>query len=147
MTSDFDAVSQKLGEQITVLQDQLKAAEQEYFKEASKALFTDYPGLEWFQWSQYTPYFNDGDSCEFGVNAYGNALFNGEELEEVYYSEYGYNRKVENGDITEEDEFEKDYTTLLRKVPESVMLALFGDHVQVTVHKDGRIEVDGCYHD
>jgi hypothetical protein len=31
-------------------------------------LFAEAPNLKSFGWTQYTPYFNDGDSCEFGVN-------------------------------------------------------------------------------
>lgn len=148
MSSDFDAVSQKLGEQITVLQDQLKTVGHEYFKDATKALFDTYPGLEWFDWRQYTPYFNDGDACVFGVDAYGNAFLNGEELEEVYFSQWRQDEKAENGEeLTEEEKFARDYYTLLTKVPEDVMESLFGDHVKITVNRDGRIEVDEYNHD
>jgi len=28
----------------------------------------DIPGVEAIKWRQYTPYFNDGDACEFGIN-------------------------------------------------------------------------------
>lgn len=27
-----------------------------------------YPGVEAVRWRQYTPYFNDGDACEFGMH-------------------------------------------------------------------------------
>lgn len=36
---------------------------------ARKQLFEDFPDLEWFSWTQYTPYFNDGDECTFRVNS------------------------------------------------------------------------------
>ena len=32
------------------------------------SLFEQAPKLKSFGWTQYTPYFNDGDTCEFGVN-------------------------------------------------------------------------------
>lgn len=35
-----------------------------------KALFEAYPDIETFSWTQYTPYFMDGDPCEFSVNTY-----------------------------------------------------------------------------
>ena len=38
------------------------------FKDETKELFERYDWLKEIAWSQYTPYFNDGDSCEFGVN-------------------------------------------------------------------------------
>lgn len=38
---------------------------------AMKASFSDFfdahPDIYAFRWTQYTPYFNDGDTCEFGV--------------------------------------------------------------------------------
>ena len=33
----------------------------------SKDLVKDIPNFLRIEWSQYTPYFNDGDSCEFGI--------------------------------------------------------------------------------
>jgi hypothetical protein len=35
------------------------------FKEAALELFTEYPNLKRISWTQYTPYFNDGDACTF----------------------------------------------------------------------------------
>ncbi|HWJ26014.1 MAG TPA: hypothetical protein VNS32_05695, partial [Flavisolibacter sp.] len=32
-------------------------------------LFEKYPGVKNVRWTQYTPYFNDGDACEFSSNA------------------------------------------------------------------------------
>src|SRR5690349_7857045 len=40
----------------------------ELFKEKASGLFEKYPTLKSFGWAQYTPYFNDGDECIFGVN-------------------------------------------------------------------------------
>ena len=31
------------------------------------ALFIEYPEIGKIEWTQYTPYFNDGDPCVFGV--------------------------------------------------------------------------------
>jgi hypothetical protein len=33
-----------------------------------KEIFESAPKLKSFGWTQYTPYFNDGDTCEFGTN-------------------------------------------------------------------------------
>jgi cell division septum initiation protein DivIVA len=41
---------------------------QKLFKEAVKEIFNKFKGLERFSWNEYTPYWNDGDVCEFSVN-------------------------------------------------------------------------------
>lgn len=38
------------------------------FEEATKHLFNQFPELKKFSWTQYTPYWNDGDECLFGCN-------------------------------------------------------------------------------
>jgi hypothetical protein len=35
--------------------------------DAMKQVFVDHPEVQVITWTQYTPYFNDGDACEFGV--------------------------------------------------------------------------------
>jgi hypothetical protein len=39
------------------------------FKEAVKDIFKRFKGLDRFSWPQYTPHWNDGDECSFGVCA------------------------------------------------------------------------------
>ena len=36
-------------------------------KEAFKEVFDKFPSITAFVWTQYTPYFNDGEPCEFSV--------------------------------------------------------------------------------
>ena len=48
----------------TVFQERAKIALREEFK----SFFEKFPEVESVRWSQYTPYFNDGEPCEFGVN-------------------------------------------------------------------------------
>jgi len=38
------------------------------FKEKVNEFFKENPAIKAFAWSQYTPYFNDGEPCEFSVN-------------------------------------------------------------------------------
>ncbi|NBT57253.1 hypothetical protein EBT16_00555 [bacterium] len=40
---------------------------QKLFKEAVKEIFKEFKNLEKFQWNQYTPNWNDGDPCDFGL--------------------------------------------------------------------------------
>ena len=58
-----------------ILEDMREARRkmQEYgeaaLREAFKVFFDTCPEVEEIAWSQYAPYFNDGDACEFSVNA------------------------------------------------------------------------------
>ena len=50
------------------LNKEISAISETVFTESSQELFDKHPLLESFSWTQYTPYFNDGDTCSFGVN-------------------------------------------------------------------------------
>lgn len=52
------------------------------FKDIFKTFFRDFPEIIAVGWNQYTPYFNDGDTCVFGVHDFYfmSANENGEEL-------------------------------------------------------------------
>lgn len=45
-------------------------------KSAAKVLFDTYPQIVGIKWAQYTPYFNDGDECIFGVHGVEYAVVN-----------------------------------------------------------------------
>lgn len=54
-------------EQIKKLVIQRHKESLECIKRGFKQLFVDYKDLQSFGWMQYTPYWNDGDTCEFTV--------------------------------------------------------------------------------
>ena len=59
---------------------QLTAELLEEFPKIFAPLFNQCPRLAGFWWSQYTPYFNDGDTCEFSSHAsYAHAIIYDEE--------------------------------------------------------------------
>lgn len=118
----------------------LKQNGEKLFLDATKDLFEKYPDLEWFQWKQYTPYFNDGDEC-------------------VFHSQYEYPdiKLLSEGDAREGGWFDEEKEKPLFKMAEDITKTLgsfeeedykliFGDHVSVTVFKD-RIEVEEYEHD
>lgn len=105
----------------------------EAFKEASTELFDKHPKLESFSWTQYTPYFNDGDECCFSVH-YDCPDINGE---------YGYDLDEKNTDLIAA---QRDCEKLIKQFDEEDMKAMFGDHVQVTVTR-GSVETEGYNHD
>lgn len=55
------------------------------FKSAVKQIFKNNKALQSFQWNQYTPHWNDGDSCEFGTY-FDSLKVNGEEEPEDFHS-------------------------------------------------------------
>lgn len=57
----------KLNNQVSKLQNEISKESKKAFKQMTKDIFKKYPDLKSFSWNQYTPYFNDGDICSFGV--------------------------------------------------------------------------------
>lgn len=68
MTSDTirQRMQELAAQRRTLKQEQLEASK-EGFKVMSEELFGWYPTLKSFSWTQYTTYFNDGDTCTFGA--------------------------------------------------------------------------------
>lgn len=54
--------------ELEAIQEKFLEQNQETFKELVKKFFELAPEVKLVGWSQYTPYFNDGETCEFGVN-------------------------------------------------------------------------------
>ncbi len=139
-----------LEEKMAALHEQMKKEGQAAFNEAIKEVFEAHPEIEAFRWSQYTPYFNDGDTCEFGVNTDVDLLpVNKAPLPHVEKDKYRYRQEDEwycgsNGMPYEYEAASNDFSAVLRI--EELMLALFGDHGQITCYRD-RIEVEEYQHD
>lgn len=122
------------------------------FPELFKHLFGKSNKIDSISWTQYTPYFNDGDSCEFGV--YNDNLYiNGEYDDPAWYSwrsEYPeYHEELsEKGKVDlDECQIVRDFKEILQSIPDEFYEDLFGDHVMVTIFKDGRVEVEEYSHD
>lgn len=121
----------ELKKKIDGLQAKMKSESEIEFKEESKAIFEKYPEIENFSWTQYTPYFNDGDECTFSVNT---------------------DPKI-NGSDEYEEESEKinkkafrDISKLLNEIDEQSMKAIWGDHMEVTMSRSGKISSDEYSH-
>lgn len=153
------------------LQKQFQVRAQELFKNITKEFFDKNPGITGVVWTQYTPYFNDGDTCEFSVNdcTFTNAPL--DELDDIRWGEYeGETEGVwatENvaHALTSESEYYKDMKELMLSggdidpescklfskaicsfEMESVMLAMFGDHAKIIATRNG-FDVDEYSHD
>jgi hypothetical protein len=119
------------------------------FLQELKAIFDRNPELKVIKWVQYTPYFNDGDTCEFTVHDIVAANY--EEVDAW-------------GEWEGEDDQPHDFTLFTgyrsRRLPDlidlesfmessigyDVLQFAFGDHVQVTVTVNG-VTVDDYDHE
>jgi hypothetical protein len=129
----------------------------------------DDPTITEFGWTQYTPYFNDGDPCTFGVRGeIWVRTITDEDVDDTYQleiSRYGghpslgkrdrtWNRDTSSFDehpYEGPDEARYDRCLALSDAIEGgefldVLLDAFGDHAEITVKKDG-IKVDFYEHD
>lgn len=155
--SEIDALRTKLNEKI-----------QANFHELAKGLFAEYEELKSFGWTQYTPYFNDGESCEFSSN-HTDPFING--FDEYSDEAWGYfdNGQEEGINIFENYQTRKTTYEGGKQVPnptynersgkiynavkdflnifdEEDYEALFGDHTSVVVTNDW-IETQELEHD
>lgn len=138
----FDSLK-KLNSMITETRKQVAAKAQIIIKEAFKDLFDAHPEIEAIRWTQFTPYFNDGEPCEFSVSYWSikaTGLKSKYETDEPgeFLDEYS---------LSEENQSKfKDIYELFGLLDNDAMLVTFGDHAEITATKDG-FEVDSCDHD
>lgn len=134
--------------EIESLRQQATNAGKVYFTERSQDIFRDFPEIESFSWTQYTPYWCDGDVCEFSVNSdyFDAKTVDGEVWDDVssYYEhpkDSRYYRPKER-----QDELGDALSNMVSSVDEETMKEMFGDHVKVTVSRSG-IEVEEYDHE
>jgi hypothetical protein len=141
------------------------------FKEITKEFFEKNSGITGVVWTQYTPYFNDGDACTFSV---GDLTFTNAPVDELHDVRYGeYEGETEGvwaadniGYVLESDrEYYQDTKNMIlasggvdaascvlfakavgSSEMEDVMHAMFGDHVKVIATRAG-FDVDEYSHD
>lgn len=110
-----------------------------------KEFMEAHPSVKAIGWTQYTPHFNDGDPCTFGVH--GLHASASDERDDDFYGEgwhelYG---KTAEGFSNESwaalHELEKALTGA-----EPELEAAFGDHVRVIVTRDG-VDIEEYSHD
>lgn len=58
----------ELNSSINTSRSEIRRLESIDFEEQAQELFARIPEIEEFSWTQYTPYFNDGDECVFSVD-------------------------------------------------------------------------------
>ena len=89
-----------------------------------KPIFEKYSDIRTISWHQYTPYFNDGDECTFGV-----------------YTEY-----FQINDEEVEHEANNEILKIFSQIPEDYYKEIFGDHAEITL-TSSEISIKEYYHD
>jgi hypothetical protein len=164
---------EKLAEELNAFKAEFQEKGKTVLKECFTEFFDKYPEIKAITWTQYTPYFNDGETCVFGVGDFWALTHKAYELyiddrgyaEEFDISEtdskamekaYGqrYSWKLEPGQVPIYKYTDHSYNVdevqqavkQLRSIPEDIYEDLFGDHAEVVATKDG-FEVEEYEHD
>jgi hypothetical protein len=160
--------------QIAALKEQAREQMQALLKHGISTVWEEYGDIvAEFGWDQYTPYFNDGEPCEFGrgeiyiigtqepqdtgafYGGFRNAVKWGEAGVFGDYSGVGKVSKERgwgdnakrNPDYDPRYAEAKDYIHgLVDALDNDILYDLFGDHVTVQIRPDG-IETEHCVHD
>lgn len=136
-------------EHMKLLRDNAKSV----FGDITKDIFNDNPQLNSFSWKQYTPYFNDGDTCVFGVNRdYFKLNNSSDNIDEWTLNHENYSKEIDLKDFSFDSiaSLKKAYTQideLLSTFEDDVLCQMFGDHAEITVYRNGVIDVDEYSHD
>jgi len=151
----FNTTIDEFTSSVRKLEEDLKVRASNLFKEAVKELFVFLPDVKAVTWTQYTPYFNDGDECFFRLNevVYVTGAPEGEEVVDYAASNSPYELEDSDCAFTEYDlekgsekrEIVKSFEKLLSSM-ENQLKATFGDHVQVIVSPD-KVIVNEYDHD
>lgn len=117
---------------------QLKDEFKPHFMAELKNFFNNNPGLVGISWPQYTPYFNDGDPCEFGVHESELKYSDMEEYENYYDLEDETRRKTC-----------QQVTAFIQGFHDDLLEDLFGEGEVIVIMEDGKlvIEVEDYDHD
>jgi len=148
--------------EIKKMQKELQKRSGDIFLSSFKKLFEENPELKSFGWTQYTPYFNDGDTCYFSANT-DYLWINGENEDDASWAQekkviswgtYNRDKRVYEGRIEQDN---PDYNPKLKEISNKIKNFLnifdedfyknqFGDHTKVTITEKG-IDTDDYEHD
>jgi len=115
--------------------EQLRKDFQTLFQERVKIIFDAVPDLESIEIIQYTPYFMDGDACEFSIHSV--SFYNEEEAD----SDWDY-----DFDSPSDQQSLKDALKGFIYTNENLMRDMFGDHAKIIITREGT-QVNEYEHD
>lgn len=127
------------------------------FHKLFKAFWKQHPNVKAVGWCQYTPYFNDGEPCEFGVHdkhiltpiGYRAAIDDGAKGWNLEgFSPYDWEGKLQKNETISLEEYEsaKRFLKYFSRISDDTYYDLFGDHVSIIATRKG-FEVSEYDHD
>lgn len=133
-----------LQQQVVQLREKKASLAEKVIKEIADNFFFKYPEVEKFMWTQFTPYFNDGDTCTFEVHTEDMYVLTKAALDNRDYSkdEWDY----EEFYLEWNSPMRKDLVLPLCNIDNEDYLEIFGDHVKVIIGREG-MKVVECEHD
>ncbi len=129
----------ELSEQKEKLDQERKELFEQVIRRIAEDAFAIHPNLLGFQWVQYTPYFNDGDVCYFGVQE---TEYKFDDTGEGDYGN-GY-ETIYKSDNSAKQHVAKIIGQIFELVADEELSAYFGDHkrIQVTRGENGKAVID-----
>lgn len=137
----------KIKEKINQLKKEAQEDCKEIFQNALKDIFKKFPKLESVSWTQYTPYFNDGEECTFSRHD-PEITYNEKEYDNI--GEWSFNPENRYSEeylkVEGLQESWKEINELMLTFEDEDFEFMFGDHVKVVSTKDS-IDVEDYNHD
>lgn len=136
-------VSSELAAAKAKLQAFAKEQGKEAIGAAFRQLFEKHADARAFGWQQYTPRFNDGDPCTFGIH--GGWLIPSSAPDPLEESAYEYEMWGDHPEgVTAE--CRADFKALWKQLDRQILEAVFGDGYEITITKD-EVTIEDCDHD
>jgi hypothetical protein len=159
MASTAAAKHKAAQEAVAKARKEAKATAKEALKEMAAEFFAENPHVVSVNWNQYTPYFNDGDPCNFSAYIdYPQFTFHTVDGTKLTYHAGAGSLVGEDGESDYESGTEEKYAKEIAKVEKSVVKFLknfseddleemFGDGVEITLDCKGKIKTADYEHD
>ena len=161
LLAEYDRKVEELNAAKEKMQKELAAQLEPLFKE----FFKENPKIGKIAWTQYTPYFNDGEPCEFSVHEkyfVATKWLEEDEDDPIEYQDcpslWSYGNKEASFYDSDVDSFKKAGLTeeeikkveafgrFLDNIPEDIYEGIYGDHVEIIATAEG-VEVNDYEHD
>lgn len=144
----------KLVEDYKSMRAQFMKDGQELIKKAFTEFFNQNTKVQAVAWTQYTPYFNDGEPCVFRMNGfyavptelYDEAIENGCSHVDYGFCKWSSEKTVGKHFSLLEWTKVKDFLEVLEELPDELFEDMFGDHTEVVATREG-FEVKEHDHD
>lgn len=149
MTDTYETIKDLVKEFEDLRKDFRKKGEK-LLKTAFKEFFSANPKIKQIYWTQYTPYFNDGDECTFNVHDFyanvGEKDYDFAREHEIEDNEGTMSHYSTTPGFEPEQKAFKKFVQIMNTLPDEIYKDTFGDHCQVIANRKG-FDVEEYEHD